>query len=57
MDQLDTKAPSNNVSLTKDESREIRGEEKSFNTKSIAKSAEKQCEINLKSTKTQIEIE
>ena len=57
MDKLDTKAPSNNVSLTKDERREIAGEEESFNTKSITKSAEKQCDINLKSIKTQIEIE
>jgi len=57
MDQLDAKAPSNNVPLTKDESREIAGEEESVTTKSITKSAEKQCNINLKSTKTQIEIE
>tara|TARA_B100001564_G_C20166701_1_gene457848 strand:- start:45 stop:536 length:492 start_codon:yes stop_codon:yes gene_type:complete len=57
MDQLDAKVPSNNVSLRTNESQAIKAEEERINTKSIMKRKEKQCNIDLKATKTQIEIE
>ena len=60
MDQLDAKVlsnNSNNMSLRTNESQAITVEGVRVNTKSTTKRKEKQCNIDLKATKTQIEIE
>ena len=60
MDQLDAKVlsnNSNNTSLRTNESQAITAEGVRVNTKSTTKRKEKQCNIDLKATKTQIEIE